>query len=117
MGLVRKKINVLLVLLLSLFVGESNANSIDGLIDINVRSAKTHQMVATKMYKDNSIAAMEGKSIVFIIVGVYLLASLLPSAITQLNAANTTGWSATQVAIWSVISIIIIAAIIVKLSE
>ena len=60
---------------------------------------------------------MEAKWIVTLVIGIYLLASLLPSAISSLNAANTTGWTAEQIAIWSVVSIVILAIIIIKITE
>lgn len=66
---------------------------------------------------ENEQAVMDARNIVWIVIGVYLIASLLPSAISQLNAANTSGWTATQIAIWSVISIIIIAVVIIKITE
>lgn len=55
--------------------------------------------------------------VVGLIIFIYLLASLLPAAISSLNDANTTGWTTTQIAIWSVVSIVILAAIIIKVSE
>lgn len=62
-------------------------------------------------------AAVEAKYLVGLVIGIYLLAALIPSAISALNATNTTGWNATQIAIWGVLSIIILAVIIMKISE
>lgn len=60
---------------------------------------------------------MDSKWVVGLIIFIYLLASLLPTAISSLNSANTSGWEPTQIAIWSVISIVILATIIIKVSE
>lgn len=60
---------------------------------------------------------MEAKWIVTLVIGIYLLATLLPSAIASLNEANTTGWTSSQIAIWSVVSIVILAVVIIKITE
>ena len=60
---------------------------------------------------------LEAKYIITLVIGIYLFSALLPSAITSLNAANTTGWTATQVAIYAVIGVVILAAVIIKITE
>ena len=65
----------------------------------------------------NDYAMLEPKYLIFLIIGIYMLAALLPSAISTLNAANTTGWTTTQVAIYGVFSVIILAVVIAKLAE
>lgn len=65
----------------------------------------------------NEHAAIEAKFVVGLVIGIYLLAALIPSAITALNGTNTTGWTATQLAIWGVLSVIILAVVIMKISE
>ena len=65
----------------------------------------------------NESGALEARYIVVLVVAIYLLASLLPAAITSLNAANVTGWTTTQTAIWAVMSIVILAVVIMKLTE
>ena len=53
------------------------------------------------------------------IIGVFLTiimaAALVPSALTSFNAANTSGWTTEQTALWGVIGILVIVAIIVVL--
>lgn len=44
------------------------------------------------------------KAMVLGIVGLFLLAALGPSAITQLAAANTSTWSATDVTLWGIVA-------------
>ena len=66
---------------------------------------------------ENEQALLEAKYIVGLVIGIYLFSALLPSAISALNEANTSGWTATQVAIYGVISIVILAVIIMKISE
>lgn len=62
-------------------------------------------------------AAVEARYVVGLVIGIYLLAALIPSAISALNDTNTSGWTSTQLAIWGVLSIIILAVIIMKISE
>jgi len=62
-------------------------------------------------------AAVEARYVVGLVIGIYLLAALIPSAISALNNTNTTGWTATQLAIWGVLSVIILAVVIMKISE
>jgi len=62
-------------------------------------------------------AAVEARYVVGLVIGIYLLAALIPSAITALNSTNTSGWTATQLAIWGVLSVIILAVVIMKISE
>ena len=60
---------------------------------------------------------LEAKYIITLVIGIYLFSALLPSAITSLNGANTTGWTATQIAIYAVIGIVILAVVIIKITE
>lgn len=55
------------------------------------------------------------QKIVGIFLTIIMAAALVPSALTSFNAANTTGWSAEQLALWGVIGILVIVAIIVVL--
>jgi len=86
------------------------------------KEAKLASKEATKTFKDNptpenEVAILEARSIVVLIIAIYLLSALIPAAISSLNDANTTSWTTTQVAIWGVISIVILATIIMKISE
>lgn len=67
--------------------------------------------------KVNDAAVMEAKYIIFLVIGIYLIAALLPTAISTLNATNTTGWTASQIAIFGVFSVIILAVVIAKIAE
>lgn len=69
------------------------------------------------LLKKNDDAMLEPRYMIFLVIGIYMLAALLPSAITTLNAANTTGWTTTQIAIYGVFSVIILAVVIAKVSE
>lgn len=55
------------------------------------------------------------QKVVGIFLTVVLAAALIPSALTTFNAANTTGWSTEQIALWGVIGVIIIVAVIMLL--
>ena len=89
---------------------------------ISKRQALQNLKSAEDAYKENPTieneqALLEAKYIVGLVIGIYLFSALLPSAISALNEANTSGWTATQVAIYGVISIVILAVIIMKISE
>jgi hypothetical protein len=55
------------------------------------------------------------QKVVGLFLTVVLAAALIPSALTTFNAANTSGWSAEQIALWGVIGVIIIVAVIMLL--
>ena len=85
-------------------------------------AAKLAESKATEMFKatptpENEVAVLEARAIVVLIIAIYLLAALIPAAISGLNNASTTGWTSTQIAIWGVVSIVILATIIMKISE
>lgn len=65
----------------------------------------------------NDGGMMTTSAIVGLVISVVILAALLPTAMTALNGANTTGWDATQIAIWGVLRIIILAVVVMKISE
>jgi len=77
-------------------------------------AVKNYIMEPTKVNEDAMLGARE---IIITVIGVYVLASLLPSAVASMNAANTSGWTATQIAIWGVTSIVILAVVIMKIAE
>jgi hypothetical protein len=89
---------------------------------VTLRQALAQERKATEEYRkkptfDNEQAMLEAKYIVGLVIGIFLFSALLPSAITALNTANQTGWTATQIAIYSVIGIVVLAVIIIKLTE
>ena len=89
---------------------------------VSVREAKQNLKEATAKFEqnptpENEEAMLEAKYIVGLVVGIYLFSALLPSAISALNAANTTGWTPTQIAIYAVIGIVVLAVVIIKLTE
>lgn len=45
-----------------------------------------------------------------ICLGAYMMASTIPGALTAINEANTTGWTASQAALWPIVGIIILFA-------
>jgi hypothetical protein len=56
-------------------------------------------------------------AIISLVIGVVILAALLPTAIDSINNANTTGWDATQQAIWAILGLIILAVVVMKVTE
>jgi hypothetical protein len=89
---------------------------------VTKREAQKNLKDAEAAYKanptpENEQAMLEAKYIVGLVIGIYLFSALLPSAITALNGANTTSWTATQIAIYSVIGIVVLAVVIIKITE
>lgn len=89
---------------------------------VTLREARSQEKEAIAKYKanptpENEQAMLEAKYIVALVIGVYLFSALLPSAISALNDANQTGWTTTQIAIYSVIGIVILAVVIIKITE
>ena len=78
---------------------------------------KTEKAFADNPTPENEKAMMDARAIVVLVIGVYLASALLPSAISALNDANTSGWTATQTAIWGVVSVVILAVVIMKIAE
>lgn len=64
-----------------------------------------------------ALGGITAKEVIIMVIAIYILAALLPSAISSLNQANQTGWTSTQIALYGVISIVIIAIIIYKFAE
>ena len=60
---------------------------------------------------------MSAKEIVGLVIGIYLISALIGGAISALNLVNTTGWTTQQVAIWAVIPTVIIAGIIIAITD
>jgi hypothetical protein len=50
--------------------------------------------------------------IIGIVIGVYIMAATVPDALTTMNAANTTGWTTAQAALWPIIGLLVIVAIV-----
>lgn len=47
------------------------------------------------------------------VILIFVAAALLPSAITEIEDANTTGWDPSAVALWGIVGIVIVAAFVV----
>ena len=60
---------------------------------------------------------MSVKVIVGLIVSLYVLANLLPSAITAIIGANTSGWGAANIALWGLLPLLVIIVIVMKYYE
>lgn len=56
---------------------------------------------------------MNPNTIIGLAIAVIVAAAVLPSAITTLFNATTTGWSTGAIALWGALPIIVIAAIVV----
>lgn len=53
-----------------------------------------------------------GTTIIVLVVAVYILAVTVPGAITALSTASTSGWNTNTIALWGILPVVIVAAII-----
>lgn len=51
------------------------------------------------------------------LIAVYFLGALLPSIITGLLGVNTSGWDASTIALWSVVTLIVIAGVVLGIKK
>lgn len=65
----------------------------------------------------NDGGMMSTGAIISLVIGVIIMAALLPTAISSINDANTSGWEPTQTAIWGILGLIILAVIVMKVTE
>lgn len=65
----------------------------------------------------NDGGMMSTGAIISLVIGIVIMAALLPTAINAINEANTTGWDSTQTAIWGILGLIILAVIVMKVTE
>ena len=60
---------------------------------------------------------MEAKEIIASVIGaclgIYVMASLIPNAITTLVSANTTGWGTAEKTLWGVLPIMAVLGMVV----
>jgi len=66
---------------------------------------------------ENEKAMMGVKETIGLVIGVLVIAYVLPSALQALAGANTTGLPASEVALFGVIGLVIIAIVIMKVAE
>lgn len=65
-------------------------------------------LLATKGRRGNTSMLSVG-GLIGGIIFLYLFAQLVPGAVTQLNDANTTGWTAQQIAVYSILGLVVLA--------
>lgn len=80
----------------------------------NLMDVETTRLV-TKFKNDGGM--MSTGAIISLVIGIVILAALLPTAIDSINSANTTGWDSTQTAIWAILGIIVLAVVVMKITE
>jgi len=57
-------------------------------------------------------ASMDVKTIVFLAIGIYVLAAVLPGALTAFFNASTTGWDTGTIALWTIIPLVVVVAVV-----
>ena len=60
---------------------------------------------------------MDQDKIIGLALGLYVLAAVIPAALTQFFGADTTGWDAGTVALWGLIPLIAVIVLVKKLSK
>jgi len=79
-----------------------------------INSVKAEVDIIMSYMPDPISGAMGANEIVTLVIAIFILAALLPSAMTSIFAANTTAWSATTILMWGILPVIIIAVIVLK---
>lgn len=66
-------------------------------------------------FKERSAAStmISVSGLIGMVILLFVAAALLPDAITEIEDANTTGWDASAIALWGIVSIVVVAAFIV----
>ena len=54
-------------------------------------------------------------SIITLAISLTVLAAIIPSAISDIEATNTTGWSTATTALWGIFGVVIVAALLLAL--
>jgi hypothetical protein len=57
---------------------------------------------------------METKGMIGWAIGLYILAAILPGAISSFMGANTTGWTDTVKTIWNLIPLVLVAYVLTR---
>ena len=57
-------------------------------------------------------ASMDVKTIVFLAIGIYVLAAVLPGALTAFFNASTIGWDTGTIALWTIIPLVVVVAVV-----
>jgi len=83
--------------------------------DIN-EAAETLAASTNRKY-GNDMGVMEAKNFILFAIGIIIFAAILPSALSQIHAANTSGWSAAETGMWGVIRVVVIGIGIYRLIE
>jgi len=65
-----------------------------------------------KKFIEDIKAELSIGKVIMLVLGVYVVAALIPGAITTLTGANTTGWDTSTVALWGIIPLIVIIGIV-----
>lgn len=68
-------------------------------------------------FRNHEDGMMSTGAIIGLVIGIVVLAALLPTAIASINDANTTGWNDSQTAIWGILGLIVLAVVVMKISE
>lgn len=57
---------------------------------------------------------MQTKGMIGWAIGLYIMAAILPGAVSSFMTANTTGWSSTVVTIWNLVPLVLVAYVLTK---
>ena len=65
-----------------------------------------------KDFLKDTKASLSVAKIIGLVIGIYVMASILPSAITQITNSSTAGWGTAEIALWGLLPLIFIVVII-----
>lgn len=78
-----------------------------------VEYVNSHPMKGLFMDASQDAGEINVEGIIAIAIGLFVCAILLPIAMEQLNAVNTTAWGTTDVMLWGLIGTVAILSIVI----
>lgn len=78
-----------------------------------VEFVNNHPMKGMFMPVEQDAAEINVEGIIAIAIGLFVCAILLPIAMAQLNAVNTTAWGETDIMLWGLIGTVAILSIVI----
>lgn len=90
--------------------------ALSGSTDKRNMSVENYRQTYNKVL-ENDMAMTEAKTIILFVIGIVIFASLIPTAITTIHDANTTGWGESEQSLWGIFGLIVIGVAVYKLIE
>lgn len=96
-------------------VGDKKMNKLKNLVNVvimSVMSIKSTIATYIRNFARDVRAELTVSTVIMLAIGIYVVAAIIPGAITQITGANKSGWGTGEVALWGLLPLIIVVAII-----